>query len=148
VLEERTRISRELHDMVAHHLSLIAVQAETAPFRLSELPENAQAEFASVSQVAREALAEMRRLLGVLRQDQPAQLEPQPAVAFPVPCAFRSRHSHSHADAHVRRSASESWAERGRHRDHRGAHRDHRGIGARGGRRRRWTVVAAEAAPL
>jgi signal transduction histidine kinase len=81
VLEERTRISRELHDVVAHHLSLIAVQAETAPYRLSELPDDAWAEFVSVSQVAREALAEMRRLLGVLRQDQPVQLEPQPELA-------------------------------------------------------------------
>jgi signal transduction histidine kinase len=81
VLEERTRIARELHDVVAHHMSLIAVQTETAPYRLSGLPENARAEFASVSEVAREALAEMRQLLGVLRQDQPAQLEPQPELA-------------------------------------------------------------------
>jgi signal transduction histidine kinase len=80
-LEERTRIARELHDVVAHHMSLVAVQTETAPYRLSGLPEHARAEFASVSEVAREALAEMRRLLGVLRQDQPAQLEPQPQLA-------------------------------------------------------------------
>jgi signal transduction histidine kinase len=82
VLEERTRIARELHDVVAHHMSLIAVQAETAPYRLSGLPENALTEFASMSGVAREALAEMRRLLGVLRQDQPTQLElkPQPEL--------------------------------------------------------------------
>jgi signal transduction histidine kinase len=81
VLEERTRIARELHDVVAHHLSLIAVQAETAPYRLPELPESARAEFGSLSDVAREALTEMRRLLGVLRQDQPARLAPQPQLA-------------------------------------------------------------------
>jgi signal transduction histidine kinase len=81
VLEERTRIARELHDVVAHHLSLIAVQAETAPYRLGELPEQARAEFGSLSGVAREALTEMRRLLGVLRQDQPAGLAPQPQLA-------------------------------------------------------------------
>jgi len=81
VLEERTRIARELHDVVAHHMSLIAVRAETAPYRLPGLPEPAQAEFGSLSQVAREALAEMRRLLGVLRQDQPADLAPQPELA-------------------------------------------------------------------
>ena len=80
VLEERTRIARELHDVVAHHLSLIAVQAETAPYRLGELPEPARAEFGSLSEVAREALTEMRRLLGVLRQDQPAGLAPQPQL--------------------------------------------------------------------
>jgi len=81
VLEERTRIARELHDVVAHHLSLIAVRAETAPYRLAGLPEPAQAEFGSLSEVAREALAEMRRLLGVLRHDQPADLAPQPNLA-------------------------------------------------------------------
>jgi signal transduction histidine kinase len=81
VLEERTRIARELHDVVAHHMSLIAVRAETAPYRLNGLPESARAEFGSLSEVAREALAEMRRLLGVLRHDQPAALAPQPRLA-------------------------------------------------------------------
>jgi signal transduction histidine kinase len=85
VLEERTRIARELHDVVAHHMSLIAVQAETAPYRLSDLPESARAEFSSLSATAREALADMRRLLGVLRHDQPAALAPQPhLVDLPV----------------------------------------------------------------
>jgi signal transduction histidine kinase len=81
VLEERARIARELHDVVAHHMSLIAVRAETAPYRLSDLPESARAEFGSLSEVAREALTEMRRLLGVLRHDQPAGLAPQPQLS-------------------------------------------------------------------
>jgi signal transduction histidine kinase len=81
VLEERTRIARELHDVVAHHMSLIAVRAETAPYRLTGLPEPAQAEFGSLSEEAREALAEMRQLLGVLRHDQPADRAPQPELA-------------------------------------------------------------------
>jgi signal transduction histidine kinase len=81
VLEERARIARELHDVVAHHMSLIAVQAETAPYRLNDLPESARAEFASVSGTAREALADMRRLLGVLRHDQPVALAPQPQLS-------------------------------------------------------------------
>jgi signal transduction histidine kinase len=81
VLEERTRIARELHDVVAHHMSLIAVRAETAPYRLSDLTEPVRAEFGSLSDVAREALTEMRRLLGVLRQDQPAGLAPQPQLS-------------------------------------------------------------------
>jgi signal transduction histidine kinase len=80
VLEERTRIARELHDVVAHHMSLIAVRAETARYRLPGLPEPIQAEFGSLSELAREALAEMRRLLGVLRHDQPADLAPQPEL--------------------------------------------------------------------
>jgi signal transduction histidine kinase len=81
VLEERTRIARELHDVVAHHMSLIAVRAETAPYRLSGLPESARAEFGSLSAAAREALADMRRLLGVLRHDEPAGLAPQPQLS-------------------------------------------------------------------
>jgi signal transduction histidine kinase len=81
VLEERARIARELHDVVAHHMSLIAVRAETAPYRLTGLPDSARDEFSSLSEVAREALAEMRRLLGVLRHDQPAALAPQPELA-------------------------------------------------------------------
>jgi signal transduction histidine kinase len=76
VLEERARIARELHDVVAHHMSMIAVQAETAPYRLAAkpgmagaagLPEPVIEEFAALGQAAREALIEMRRLLGVLR---------------------------------------------------------------------------------
>ena len=82
VLEERTRIARELHDVVAHHMSLIAVRAETAPYRLGELPSPALTEFGALSEVAREALVEMRRLLGVLRQERLApELEPQPELA-------------------------------------------------------------------
>ena len=79
-LEERTRIARELHDVVAHHLSLIAVRAESAPYRLGDLPELVRAEFGSLSEVSREALTEMRRLLGVLREDEPARLAPQPKL--------------------------------------------------------------------
>jgi signal transduction histidine kinase len=80
MLEERTRIARELHDVVAHHMSLVAVRAETAPYRLADLPRPVRAEFAALSDVAREALADMRRLLGVLRYDQPAALAPQPQL--------------------------------------------------------------------
>ena len=50
VLEERSRIARELHDVVAHHMSLIAVRAETAPYRLAGLTEPARAEFGSLSE--------------------------------------------------------------------------------------------------
>jgi signal transduction histidine kinase len=62
-------------------MSLVAVRAETAPYRLTGLPEPVRAEFAALSDVAREALADMRRLLGVLRYDQPAALAPQPQLA-------------------------------------------------------------------
>jgi len=81
VLEERARIARELHDVVAHHLSLIAVRAESAPYRLPGLAGQVDAEFGSLSAAAREALADMRRLLGVLRADGPAARAPQPKLA-------------------------------------------------------------------
>lgn len=80
VLVERTRIARELHDVVAHHMSLIAVQAETAPYRIEGLPASALAEFSSVSGQAREALSDMRRLLGVLRSDEAVERTPQPQL--------------------------------------------------------------------
>lgn len=89
VLEERTRIAREMHDVVAHHMSLIAVQAETAPYRLAELNESTPtelregtlAEFASLSGAARAALADLRSLLGVLRSDEEPERTPQPQLA-------------------------------------------------------------------
>jgi signal transduction histidine kinase len=79
-LEERARIARELHDVVAHHMSLMAIRAESAPHRLGALQDPVRAEFASLSGSAREALADMRRLLGVLRSDQPAGRAPQPGL--------------------------------------------------------------------
>ncbi|WP_430496247.1 sensor histidine kinase [Micromonospora trifolii] len=79
VLEERTRIARELHDVVAHHMSLIAVQAETAPYRLTDVPAPAAAEFVAIAASARDALTDMRRLLGVLRSETSGpQTTPQP----------------------------------------------------------------------
>jgi signal transduction histidine kinase len=81
LLEERARIARELHDIVAHHMSVIAVRAETAPFRMPELPEAVKDDMAETSAIAREALTEMRRLLGVLRgADADAERAPQPGM--------------------------------------------------------------------
>ncbi|THA86840.1 sensor histidine kinase [Streptomyces sp. A0592] len=67
LLEERARIARELHDVVAHHMSVITVQADSAPYRLPGMPEPVQREFAAIAASARESLGEMRRLLTVLR---------------------------------------------------------------------------------
>jgi signal transduction histidine kinase len=81
ILEERARIAREMHDVVAHHMSMIAVQAETAPYRLGDLPEPARAELAAIAVAARAALTDMRRLLGVLRSDtDDTPLAPQPGL--------------------------------------------------------------------
>ncbi|MEV4617324.1 sensor histidine kinase [Asanoa sp. NPDC049573] len=82
VLEERTRIAREMHDVVAHHMSMIAVQAETAPFRLPGMAEPVRGEFVSIAGSARAAMTDMRRLLGVLRSETaPAPTAPQPGLA-------------------------------------------------------------------
>jgi signal transduction histidine kinase len=81
VLEERARIAREMHDVVAHHMSMIAVQAETAPYRLAGLPDPARQELATIATAARAALADMRRLLGVLRaEDDETPRAPQPGL--------------------------------------------------------------------
>jgi signal transduction histidine kinase len=81
LLEERARIARELHDVVAHSMSLLAVRAETAPYRLPELPDAAREEFLAVAATARQTLAELRRMLGVLRTSQgDPELAPQPAL--------------------------------------------------------------------
>ncbi|AUG77061.1 sensor histidine kinase [Kitasatospora sp. MMS16-BH015] len=82
LLEERARIARELHDVVAHHMSVITVQADSAPYRLTGLPPEAVEEFGSIAAAARGSLTEMRRLLGVLRgadSDAPEKL-PQPGL--------------------------------------------------------------------
>jgi signal transduction histidine kinase len=79
---ERARIARDLHDVVAHHVSAIAVQAETARLTTTDLPEEGRKQFESIGQTARDALDEMRRLLGVLREDtnaEPARA-PQPGL--------------------------------------------------------------------
>ncbi|WP_103381520.1 sensor histidine kinase [Pseudonocardia dioxanivorans] len=81
-LAERARIAREMHDVVAHHMSMIAVRCETAPYRLGELPENARAELAEVAAAAREALGDLQNLLGVLRSSNAdgAERAPQPGT--------------------------------------------------------------------
>jgi signal transduction histidine kinase len=80
VLEGRARTARELHDVIAHHMSLIVVRAETAPYRLADLPEPVRAEFGWLSGSAREAMADMRRLLAMLRNGQAAARAPQPGL--------------------------------------------------------------------
>ena len=80
---ERARIARELHDVVAHHISMISVQAETARLATPGMPEAGARQLAAIGDTARAALTEMRRLLGVLREDageEPAR-RPQPGIA-------------------------------------------------------------------
>ena len=82
VIEERTRIAGELHDVVAHALSAMTVQAAAARRQATRDPDKARAAFAGAEATGREALTELRRLLGVLRtQDEELALAPQPSLA-------------------------------------------------------------------
>jgi signal transduction histidine kinase len=80
---ERARIARELHDVVAHHISMIAVQAETARLTTPGMPAGGAQRLTAIGDTARAALTEMRRLLGVLREDadiDAPDLRPQPGL--------------------------------------------------------------------
>jgi signal transduction histidine kinase len=83
VMEERARIARELHDIVAHHLSVITIESEAARLTSPELSPDAGGRFEAIASTAREALTETRRLLGVLREDarDGADRAPQPGLA-------------------------------------------------------------------
>jgi signal transduction histidine kinase len=96
---ERARIARELHDVVAHHISLISVQAETARVATPGMPREGAQRLQDIGDTARAALTEMRRLLGVLREDasdEPPPREPQPGFSDLVELVDRARElSHS-----------------------------------------------------
>nr|MDA8290353.1 sensor histidine kinase [Actinomycetota bacterium] len=83
VAEERLEIARELHDVVAHSLSVIAVQSGVGRHVIETNPKEAKSALAAVESTSRAALDELRRMLGVLRRDEqrPASLDPAPGVA-------------------------------------------------------------------
>ncbi len=83
VAAERARIARELHDVVAHNVSVMVVQADGAAYVMDASPEQARQALETISSTGRQALAEMRRLLGVLRTGEPGEENeyvPQPDV--------------------------------------------------------------------
>lgn len=114
VQEERTRIARELHDVVAHSVSLMVIQTAAARRSLAD-PVKADAVLASVEDTGRQAMQEMRRILGVLRDTgEQAELAPQPgladihllaAAAGDLPVALRSEGDLSHLPTGVEVSA-------------------------------------------
>ncbi len=80
---ERARIARELHDVIAHNVSVMVVQADGASYALASDPVRAKEALAAISATGRQALAEMRRLLGVLRREENVATQeraPQPGV--------------------------------------------------------------------
>jgi signal transduction histidine kinase len=92
VAEERARIARELHDVVAHAVSVIVVQADGAAYAVRTQPELAERAVKTISTTGREALTELRRLLGVLRSEQDDQERtPQPGTQSLADLADRVR---------------------------------------------------------
>ena len=80
LLEERQRIARELHNVVAHHMSVIAIQAEAAPYKTADPPPELVESFGEIRASALAGLAELRRVLGVLRTGG-QDTTPQPGLA-------------------------------------------------------------------
>ena len=79
--EEQGRIARELHDVIAHSVSVMVVQAAAAIDIFERQPERAKEALLSIEESGRSALTELRRLLGVVRSDERGRLEPQPGLA-------------------------------------------------------------------
>ncbi|MFG3439504.1 sensor histidine kinase [Nonomuraea sp. NPDC047897] len=81
VLEERARIARELHDVVAHHMSVIAIQAEAVPMKAAGDAAQLEAGLAEIRTLSLEALTELRQVLGVLRDEEGrSDTAPQPGL--------------------------------------------------------------------
>jgi signal transduction histidine kinase len=91
---ERERIARDVHDILAHSMSLVVVQAEAGPVVVRSDPDRAEAAFDNIAAAGREALAQLRRTLGVLRSAGPGRessREPQPELAGIAELAERGR---------------------------------------------------------
>ncbi|THA56236.1 sensor histidine kinase [Streptomyces sp. A1136] len=77
---ERARIAREMHDILSHAVSIMIVQAEAGPVAVRRAPERAEAAFDAIAGTGREAMAQLRSMLGVLRTEDSAPRRPQPGV--------------------------------------------------------------------
>lgn len=100
-LAERNRIAQELHDVVAHSMSVISVQATTAEYRLPGMEPLTAAEFGAIADSSRRALSEMRGLLTILRGSGDAPLVPQPTLADIPELVDSTRQSSSRIDLEV-----------------------------------------------
>jgi len=79
--QERARIARDMHDVLAHAVSLMVVQAEAGPVVVRSDPDRAEASFEAIAAAGRDAMAQLRRILGVLKEEQRSGTSPQPSVA-------------------------------------------------------------------
>jgi signal transduction histidine kinase len=102
IAEERVRIARELHDIVAHAISVVVVQAQAGQRVLEGEQPSAREALSSIETTGRQALVEMRRLLGVLRkEDRELALAPRPSLAYVDILAERVREAGLPVDLHV-----------------------------------------------
>ncbi|WP_395511396.1 sensor histidine kinase [Streptomyces racemochromogenes] len=77
---ERARIAREMHDILSHAVSIMVVQAEAGPVAVRRAPERAEAAFEAIAETGRDAMAQLRTMLGVLRTQEAAPRAPQPGI--------------------------------------------------------------------
>ncbi|MFD9369579.1 sensor histidine kinase [Streptomyces sp. NPDC060020] len=77
---ERARIAREMHDVLSHAVSIMIVQAEAGPVAVRRAPARAEAAFEAIAETGRDAMAQLRTMLGVLRTDEAAPRAPQPGL--------------------------------------------------------------------
>ena len=102
VQTERLRIARELHDVVAHSMSVIAVQAGVGRYLVRRQPLEAEKSLVAIETTSRTALTEMRRLMGVLREEKPGDLVPTPGIADLPELTERTRRAGLTVDLTVR----------------------------------------------
>ena len=141
VADERLRIARELHDVVAHSMSVIAVQAGYGQYVIDDSPDGAREALGAIQVTSREALDEMRRMLGVLRQQDVTPAQGQ-ASAWRAAARRRPGPARGAAGWSARRPADPAVPRPFRWGVPAGARRGRRGAGVgerrlgRGGRRR------------
>ncbi|MET9607549.1 histidine kinase [Streptomyces sp. NPDC006512] len=80
-VRERARIAREMHDVLSHAVSIMIVQAEAGPVAVRSAPARAEAAFEAIAETGRDAMAQLRTMLGVLRTQEAAPRAPQPGIA-------------------------------------------------------------------
>ena len=102
VFDERVRIARELHDVVAHHVSVMGVQAGAARRVLQRSPAQAEEALSNIETASRQAVAELQRLLGFLRREgEVDELTPQPGLGQLDALAEEVRHAGLHVEISV-----------------------------------------------
>jgi signal transduction histidine kinase len=101
VHDERSRIARELHDVIAHSVSVMVIQAGGARLVMAGEPDRAEESLRNVERAGREALVELRRLLGILGDGDPHALAPQPGLRDIAPLLTHAEKSGISVNLHV-----------------------------------------------